>query len=70
MVSDAQHSIKLLFLFLCCSQLMELAGLSVACSIAKEYDSSGKVLIVCGPGNNGKRFNFAFAMMLLRLCYK
>eukprot|EP00953_Heterococcus_sp_UTEX-ZZ885_P016373 9207-Heterococcus_DN1.PRE.3 len=34
-------------------QLMELAGLSVACSIAKEYDSSGKLLIVCGPGNNG-----------------
>ena len=33
-------------------QLMELAGLSVAQSIAKEF-SPGKVLVVCGPGNNG-----------------
>ena len=28
--------------------LMELAGLSVACAVQKEY-----VLIICGPGNNG-----------------
>eukprot|EP00904_Undaria_pinnatifida_P001076 jgi/Undpi1/1096/HiC_scaffold_10.g04559.m1 len=34
-------------------QLMELAGLSVACAIAKVYPPSSKVLIVCGPGNNG-----------------
>jgi NAD(P)H-hydrate epimerase len=27
---------------------MELAGLSVACAVQKEY-----VLIICGPGNNG-----------------
>lgn len=36
-------------------QLMELAGLSVAASVAKEYplDSHPRVLIICGPGNNG-----------------
>jgi len=36
-------------------QLMELAGLSVACALAKEYplESHPKVLIICGPGNNG-----------------
>ncbi|CAM9637176.1 unnamed protein product [Scytosiphon promiscuus] len=34
-------------------QLMELAGLSVACAIAKVYPPSSRVLIVCGPGNNG-----------------
>lgn len=35
-------------------QLMELAGLSVATAIAKEYpNQSGKVLVCCGPGNNG-----------------
>ena len=33
-------------------QLMELAGLSVAESISKEYPRC-KVLIICGPGNNG-----------------
>ena len=32
---------------------MELAGLSVACAIAKVYPPSSSVLIVCGPGNNG-----------------
>lgn len=36
---------------------MELAGLSVAVSIAKSYnDSASKdhsVLVICGPGNNG-----------------
>mmetsp|Transcript_83998 Transcript_83998/g.166818 ORF Transcript_83998/g.166818 Transcript_83998/m.166818 type:complete len:260 (-) Transcript_83998:37-816(-) len=36
-------------------QLMELAGLSVAASVTKEYplDSHPRVLIICGPGNNG-----------------
>lgn len=36
-------------------QLMELAGLSVAAALAKEYprESHPEVLIVCGPGNNG-----------------
>lgn len=36
-------------------QLMELAGLSVATSIAEVYSSSeyGRVLVICGPGNNG-----------------
>jgi len=34
-------------------QLMELAGLSCAHSIAKTYPGGGNVLICCGPGNNG-----------------
>jgi len=36
-------------------QLMELAGLSVAAAIAKEYppENYSKVLLLCGPGNNG-----------------
>lgn len=36
-------------------QLMELAGLSVAASLAKEYprQTHPNVLIICGPGNNG-----------------
>nr|DAD22059.1 TPA_asm: hypothetical protein HUJ06_023522 [Nelumbo nucifera] len=36
-------------------QLMELAGLSVATSIAEVYKSSdySRVLAICGPGNNG-----------------
>eukprot|EP00892_Ulva_mutabilis_P011890 jgi/Ulvmu1/9073/UM005_0168.1 len=34
-------------------QLMELAGLSVACSIAAETPQKGKVLVLAGPGNNG-----------------
>lgn len=36
-------------------QLMELAGLSVATSIAEVYKSSeySRVLVICGPGNNG-----------------
>ena len=34
-------------------QLMELAGLSVACSLADVYDKRNKILVFCGPGNNG-----------------
>ncbi|KAL1132253.1 hypothetical protein AAG570_010210 [Ranatra chinensis] len=34
-------------------QLMELAGLSCASAIAKCYPPGGRVLVVCGPGNNG-----------------
>lgn len=39
-------------------QLMELAGQSCAIAIAKSYplssnDSYGKILVCCGPGNNG-----------------
>ncbi|CAG8481703.1 11652_t:CDS:10 [Acaulospora morrowiae] len=36
-------------------QLMELAGLSVAQAVSKIYDKSNfsRVLICCGPGNNG-----------------
>ncbi|PIA46505.1 hypothetical protein AQUCO_01500211v1 [Aquilegia coerulea] len=36
-------------------QLMELAGLSVATSIAEVYKPSeySRILVICGPGNNG-----------------
>lgn len=38
-------------------QLMELAGLSVACAVHAEYQSiqqqKPRILIVAGPGNNG-----------------
>lgn len=36
-------------------QLMELAGLSVASAVAELYPPSShpKVLVICGPGNNG-----------------
>ncbi|CAE7595423.1 PPOX1 [Symbiodinium natans] len=39
-------------------QLMELAGLSVACAVATsfplaQYSEKPQVLLICGPGNNG-----------------
>mmetsp|Transcript_3956 Transcript_3956/g.5316 ORF Transcript_3956/g.5316 Transcript_3956/m.5316 type:complete len:503 (+) Transcript_3956:7-1515(+) len=37
-------------------QMMELAGLSVACAVYEKYSNLqkfGNVLIICGPGNNG-----------------
>ena len=36
-------------------QLMELAGLSMACSVYAEYPPSShkRVLVIAGPGNNG-----------------
>ena len=34
-------------------QLMELAGLSVACAVVDAYPKATSVLIVAGPGNNG-----------------
>jgi NAD(P)H-hydrate epimerase len=39
---------------------MELAGLSVAQAITKVYDNSkySRVLICCGPGNNGGDGNY------------
>jgi pyridoxal 5'-phosphate synthase / NAD(P)H-hydrate epimerase len=34
-------------------QLMELAGLSVACAVAAETKPQARVLVLAGPGNNG-----------------
>jgi NAD(P)H-hydrate epimerase len=34
-------------------QLMELAGLSVACAVAAVWPLASRLLVVCGPGNNG-----------------
>lgn len=34
-------------------QLMELAGLSVACAIAAVYPVGSNVFVIAGPGNNG-----------------
>jgi len=34
-------------------QLMELAGLSCSCVIQEVFPTSKKVLVICGPGNNG-----------------
>ena len=34
-------------------QLMELAGLSVACAVAAEAAAPARVLVLAGPGNNG-----------------
>lgn len=53
-------------------QLMELAGLSVAECIRKEFDPC-KVLVVCGPGNNGgdglvaarHLFHFGYSLTVL-----
>jgi len=53
-------------------QLMELAGLSVACAVQKEFPPS-PALVICGPGNNGgdglvaarHLTHFGFAVTLL-----
>lgn len=34
-------------------QLMELAGLSVALAAARRWREGARVLVICGPGNNG-----------------
>lgn len=34
-------------------QLMELAGLSAACAIDDAYKGASKIIVYCGPGNNG-----------------
>ena len=34
-------------------QLMELAGLSVACAVFEEFNEANRILTVAGPGNNG-----------------
>lgn len=34
-------------------QLMELAGLSVACAVHAEASQAAKILVLAGPGNNG-----------------
>jgi YjeF-related protein N-terminus len=34
-------------------QLMELAGVSVACAVAAESQPASRVLVLAGPGNNG-----------------
>lgn len=34
-------------------QLMELAGLSAACAINDAYKDTSKLIVFCGPGNNG-----------------
>jgi NAD(P)H-hydrate repair Nnr-like enzyme with NAD(P)H-hydrate epimerase domain len=36
-------------------QLMELAGLSVACAVTEQFslESHRRVLVLAGPGNNG-----------------
>ena len=34
-------------------QLMELAGLSVACAVAAEAPTNARTLVLVGPGNNG-----------------
>ena len=34
-------------------QLMELAGLSVACAVAAVFSPPSRILAVAGPGNNG-----------------
>lgn len=41
-------------------QLMELAGLSVACAIYKTFSTETypRVLLIAGPGNNGGNFKY------------
>ncbi len=52
---DAQALDQELFKSFSVDQLMEIAGLAVAEAVFKEYSSAApvKVLILCGPGNNG-----------------
>ena len=56
--SDASYmdSTLDLYLFLHCIKSPFISGLSVATAVAKRYaleDNKNKVLICCGPGNNG-----------------
>ncbi|EIE21990.1 pyridoxamine 5'-phosphate oxidase [Coccomyxa subellipsoidea C-169] len=56
-------------------QLMEVAGLSVACSLASEYPAAShpRILVVAGPGNNGgdglvaarHLFHFGYSVQVL-----
>ena len=34
-------------------QLMELAGLAVATAVTRQYPKASKILVACGPGQNG-----------------
>lgn len=34
-------------------QLMELAGFSVACALTAIFPIASRLLVICGPGNNG-----------------
>ena len=45
-----------LYLFVHCPRSLFISGLSVATAVAKRYaleDNKNKILICCGPGNNG-----------------
>lgn len=52
-------------------QLMELAGLSVSQAVYRvQPPSSGRrVLVACGPGNNGMSISFLIAMLLSHICF-
>ncbi|RKP13472.1 YjeF N-terminal domain-containing protein, partial [Piptocephalis cylindrospora] len=53
-------------------QLMELAGLAVAEAVVKEYDvkKHGRVLVCCGPGNNGGDVGLVTARHLAHFGYQ